>query len=150
MKMTMDINKIRKDFPILEQKIYGKPLVYLDNAATTQKPVQVMRAMDEAMEQYNANIHRGAHFLSEKCTTVHEETRMYVADSINAKSSNEIVFTRGTTESVNLVANTFGQEFIEEGDEILVTKMEHHSNFVPWQMVCKQKNASFKVVDIED
>ena len=146
----MDINKIRKDFPILEQKIYGKPLVYLDNAATTQKPVQVMRAMDEAMEQYNANIHRGAHFLSEKCTTVHEETRKYVADSINAKSSNEIVFTRGTTESVNLVANTFGQEFIEEGDEILVTKMEHHSNFVPWQMVCKQKNASFKVVDIED
>jgi cysteine desulfurase/selenocysteine lyase len=146
----MNIDKIRNDFPILKQEIYGNPLIYLDNAATTQKPVQVMRAMDEAMEQYNANIHRGAHFLSEKCTTVHEETRKYIADSINALSSNEIVFTRGTTESVNLVASSFGEEFLCEGDEILVTRMEHHSNFVPWQMMCERKKAKFSVVDIEE
>ncbi|MFP4664196.1 MAG: aminotransferase class V-fold PLP-dependent enzyme [Bacteroidales bacterium] len=146
----MDIAKIRKDFPILSQNIYGKPLVYLDNAATTQKPVQVMRAMNEVYETYNGNIHRGVHYLSEKSTTVHEETRKFIADFINAESSGEIIFTRGTTESVNLIANTFAEAFINEGDEILITEMEHHSNFVPWQMVCKRKNAVLKVLKIEE
>jgi cysteine desulfurase / selenocysteine lyase len=146
----MNVSDIRKDFPVLSQKVYNKPLVYLDNAATTQKPQQVIDAVEEIYKKYNSNIHRGVHYLSEVCTTKHEETRQYIADYINASSSNEIVFTRGTTESINLVANGCAETMIEEGDEIIVTEMEHHSNFVPWQMLCKKKKAKFVVLGIED
>ncbi len=146
----MNVSYIRKDFPVLSQKVYNKPLVYLDNAATTQKPQQVIDAVEEIYKKYNSNIHRGVHYLSEVCTTKHEETRQYIADYINASSSNEIVFTRGTTESINLVANGCAETMIEEGDEIIVTEMEHHSNFVPWQMLCKKKKAKFVVLGIED
>ncbi|MEA3449077.1 MAG: cysteine desulfurase [Bacteroidota bacterium] len=146
----MNVSDIRKDFPVLSQKVYGKPLIYLDNAATTQKPVQVLKVIEDMYNKYNANIHRGVHYLSELCTTKHEETRQYIADYINAASSNEIVFTRGTTESINLVANGFAETIINKGDEIIVTEMEHHSNFVPWQMVCKKKNAKFVVLEIEE
>lgn len=146
----MNVSDIRKDFPVLSQKVYNKPLIYLDNAATTQKPVQVFNAVEEIYKKYNSNIHRGVHYLSEVCTTKHEETRQYIADYINAASSSEIVFTRGTTESVNLVANGFAEKFINDGDEILVTEMEHHSNFVPWQMLCEKKNARLVVLKFEE
>ncbi|MDA3818890.1 MAG: cysteine desulfurase [Candidatus Delongbacteria bacterium] len=146
----MNVSEIRKDFPVLSQTLYNKPLIYLDNAATTQKPIQVFEAVEEVYKKYNANIHRGIHYLSELCTTKHEDTRQYIADYINAASSNEIVFTRGTTESINLVANGFAETIINKGDEIIVTEMEHHSNFVPWQMLCKKKNATFVVLEIEE
>ncbi|MGC9330635.1 MAG: aminotransferase class V-fold PLP-dependent enzyme [Bacteroidales bacterium] len=146
----MNIKDIRKDFPVLAQQVYNKPLIYLDNAATTQKPIQVLEAVEEVYKKYNANIHRGVHYLSEVCTTKYEDTRQYIADYINAASSNEIVFTRGTTESINLVANGFAETIINKGDEIIVTEMEHHSNFVPWQILCKKKNATFVVLEIEE
>lgn len=146
----MDINKIREDFPILKQKIYDNPLVYLDNAATTQKPVQVIDAMDDMYYRLNSNIHRGNHYLSEMSTSAHEDSRKNIADFINAKNTNEIIFTRGTTESINLVAFSFGEAFINPGDEILITEMEHHSNFVPWQMLCERKGAKLKVLLLED
>ena len=146
----MNIKKIREDFPILKQEIYGKPLVYLDNAATTQKPVQVINAMDDLYYRLNSNIHRGVHYLSEESTSAHENARNHIAKFINAKHTHEIVFTRGTTEAVNLVAFSFGEKFIHEGDEILVTEMEHHSNFVPWQMLAERKSAKFKVLNFED
>jgi cysteine desulfurase/selenocysteine lyase len=146
----MDINKIREDFPILKQKIYGNPLVYLDNAATTQKPLQVIEAMDDMYYRLNSNIHRGNHYLSEMSTAAHEDSRKNIADFINAKNTNEIIFTRGTTESINLVAFSFGEAFINPGDEILITEMEHHSNFVPWQILCERKGAKLKVLLLED
>ncbi|MFO7789358.1 MAG: cysteine desulfurase [Bacteroidales bacterium] len=146
----MNVSDIRKDFPVLSQTVYNKPLIYLDNAATTQKPLQVFDAVEEIYKKYNANIHRGVHYLSEVCTTKHEETRQYIANYINAASSSEIIFTRGTTESVNLVASGFTEKFINEGDDILVTEMEHHSNFVPWQMLCEKKNARLVVLKFEE
>ena len=141
-----DVNRIRKDFPILEEKIYGKPLVYLDNGATTQRPSRVVDKMTEYYLRYNSNVHRGVHYLSNKCTDANEQARETVREFINAASTDEIIFTRGTTESINLVAHSFGEAFIREGDEIIVTEMEHHANIVPWQMLCERKKAVLKVV----
>lgn len=146
--MSFDVAAIRKEFPILEQKVYKKQLVYLDNAATTQKPNAVIDVLDEYYKKYNANIHRGVHFLSSHCTDATESARKTVQGFINAQHDHEIVFTRGTTEAVNLVAQSFASKFLSEGDEILVTRMEHHSNIVPWQLVCERYKANLKVVDI--
>ncbi|MBO7203114.1 MAG: cysteine desulfurase [Paludibacteraceae bacterium] len=139
------MNLIQSQFPILSRTIYGKPLVYLDNAATTQKPQVVLDAIQTAYTQRNANIHRGVHFLSQEATIAHESARDVVRDFIHARSSKEIIFTRGTTEGINLVASCFGQQ-LQEGDEIMVSMMEHHSNIVPWQLLSMQKNV--KIVPI--
>jgi cysteine desulfurase/selenocysteine lyase len=134
-------NKIRRDFPILRRKVYNKPLVYLDNAATTQKPQIVIDTISDCYANNNSNIHRGIHFLSEQLTEQYEESREKIANFVNALNTSEIIFTKGTTESVNLVAFSFGEAFIKEGDEIIVSEMEHHSNMVPWQLLCERKNA---------
>ena len=131
--MTLDIARVRKDFPILERKVHGKPLVYFDNAATSQKPRQVIDALVRYYEEYNANIHRAVHTLGEEATAAYEEAREKVARFINAPSTESIIFTRNTTEAINLVAYTWGAANIGEGDEILLTEMEHHSNLIPWQ-----------------
>lgn len=145
-----DVEKIRADFPILEEKIYDKRLVYLDSGATSQRPVQVVRKMDEYYLRYNSNVHRGVHFLSNKCTEANEEARETVRRFIHANASREVIFTRGTTESINLVAFSFGEAFVHEGDEILVTEMEHHADIVPWQMLCERKKARLKVIPFLD
>lgn len=148
--MNFDINEIRKDFPILHQKVYGKPYIYLDNGATTQKPQCVIDRMTKYYSYYNSNIHRGVHYLSEKTTTAYENARKEVQNFINAEYSHEVIFTRGTTESINLVANSFGDKFISEGDEIIVSEMEHHSNIVPWQILCERKNAKLRVIPFDE
>ena len=145
-----DIAAIRQDFPILGREVYKKPLVYLDNGATTQKPRQVVDAMVDEYYNVNANVHRGVHFLSQQATDLHEQSRERVRQFINARSTSEIVFTRGTTESINLLAFCFGEAFVHEGDEIVVTEMEHHSNIVPWQMMCERKGVKLKVIPITD
>lgn len=145
-----DVEKVRADFPILEEKIYGKRLVYLDSGATTQRPRQVIEKMTEYYLRYNSNVHRGVHFLSNKCTDANEEAREIIRQFIHAALDKEIIFTRGTTESINLVAHSFGEAFIHEGDEILVTEMEHHANIVPWQMLCERKGAVLKVIPFTD
>ena len=145
-----DINKIREDFPILSRKIYGKPLVYLDNAATTQKPLCVLDAMRDEYLNVNANVHRGVHWLSQQATELHEGARETVRKFINAKSTTEIVFTRGTTEGLNLVASSFSDEFMKEGDEVIVSAVEHHSNIVPWQLQARKKGVVLKVIPIDD
>ena len=145
-----DITAIRKDFPILGREVYKRPLVYLDNGATTQKPRKVVDAMVDEYYNVNANVHRGVHFLSQQATDLHEQSRETVRRFINAKSTSEIIFTRGTTESINLLAFSFGEAFVKTGDEIVVTEMEHHSNIVPWQMLCERKGARLKVVPISD
>ena len=142
----LDINKIRKDFPILQQQVYGNPFVYFDNAATTQKPQCVIDAVVKYYAGENSNIHRGVHYMSQKATTAFENARETVRKFINAPHAHEIIFTRGTTESINLVASSFGKKFIEKGDEILISAMEHHSNIVPWQMICEEKQAILKVI----
>lgn len=139
--MSLDINKIRNDFPILKQKIYNKPLVYFDNAATTQKPQQVLDKLTEVYTTYNANIHRGVHFMSNKATTETEKAREVVQHFINAQHKHEIIFTRGATEAINLVAHSLGELFISPGDEIIVSEMEHHSNLVPWQLMAQRNKA---------
>lgn len=149
-KTFYDIEKIRKDFPILSISVHGKPLVYLDNAATTQKPQYVIDKANNYYKKYNANIHRGVHALSQEATEAFEESRIIVKRFINALGKNEIIFTRGTTESVNLVASTYGRVNINEGDEIIISHMEHHSNIVPWQMLCLEKNAKLRVIPIND
>lgn len=141
-----DINKIREDFPILSTKVYGQDLVYFDNAATTQKPLQVIRKIDEGYLHSNANVHRGVHFLSQLATEAHEDARRTAAQYINAAKPEEIVFTRGTTEGINLVASSFGETFLNEGDEVILTAMEHHSNIVPWQLLRQRKGIIIKVV----
>lgn len=148
MLTTEDILRIRSDFPILEEKIYGKPLVYFDNGATTQKPRQVLEAIEYAYNHLNANIHRGVHYLSQKATEAHEEARTTVAGFLGAAHREEIIFTRGTTEAINLVAFSFGEAFCREGDEIVVSVLEHHSNIVPWQMLCERKGMKLRVVPI--
>ncbi|GAB7089293.1 cysteine desulfurase [Marinifilum fragile] len=148
--MTLDINKIRKDFPILQEKVHGKDLVYFDNAATTQKPTQVIDEMVKYYYKYNSNIHRGVHYLSNKSTDGNENARKIVQNFINAEHLHEIIFTRGTTESVNLVANSFAERYIGEGDEVIVSELEHHSNIVPWQLVCEKKKAVLKVLPFND
>jgi len=145
-----DINKIREDFPILSREVHGKPLVYLDNAATTQKPLVVLDAMRNEYLNQNANVHRGVHYLSQKATELHEAARERVRQFINAHSTNEIVFTRGTTEAINLVASSFCQSQVQAGDEVLVTDMEHHSNIVPWQMQAMQKGIVVRHLPITD
>jgi len=146
----LDIQAIRKQFPILHQQVNGKPLVYLDNAATSQKPQSVINALTAYYEGYNANIHRGAHYLAAKATDIYEQTRHKIAQFLNAPSPDEIIFTRGTTEGINLVASTFGRKMIQKGDEIIISTMEHHSNIVPWQMLCEEKGAVLKVIPITD
>ena len=148
--MTFDIDKVRSDFPILQTKINGKPLVYLDNGATTQKPQSVIDAITDYYTHYNANIHRGTHHLSNVATEAHEKARKTIQAYINAAHDHEIIFTRGTTESINLVAFSFGQAFVKPGDEVIVTAMEHHSNFVPWQMMCERQGAKFRVVPFDE
>jgi cysteine desulfurase/selenocysteine lyase len=145
---TLDIQNIRSLFPILHQQVNGKELVYFDNAATNQKPQVVINALVDYYTGYNANIHRGIHTLAEKATHAFEETRKALKQFINAESEQEIIFTRGVTESINLVAATFGRAFINEGDEIIVSGLEHHSNIVPWQFVCEQKQAILKVIPV--
>lgn len=145
-----DIQKIREDFPILSRKVYGRPLVYLDNGATTQKPRVVVESMTEEYYNVNANVHRGVHFLSQKATELHEAARETVRRFLNARSTNEIVFTRGTTESINLVATTFGDAFLKEGDEVIISEMEHHSNIVSWQLVQARKGIRLRVIPITD
>lgn len=145
-----DVEKIREDFPILKEKIYGKPLVYLDSGATTQRPLQVVEKMQEYYLKYNSNVHRGVHYLSNKCTDANEDAREIVRRFIGAASGREVIFTRGTTEGINLVAHSFGEAFIGEGDEIVVTEMEHHANIVPWQMLCDRKGATLKVIPFKD
>lgn len=140
----------REDFPILSQKIYNKPLVYLDNAATTQKPQVVIDTLSDYYKTRNSNIHRGVHYLSSAATADFEEARREVRDFINAKEEAEIIFTRGTTESINLLASSFGKTFIKEGDEIIISEMEHHSNIVPWQFVCEERGAKLKVLNFND
>ena len=149
-KMMYDIEQIRKDFPILSRKIYGKPLIYLDNSATTQKPKCVVDAIADEYYSVNANVHRGVHFLSQQATELHEQSRETVRRFINARSSNEIVFTRGTTESINLLAATFGEAFMEAGDEVILTVMEHHSNIVPWQLLAMRKGIILRVIPMDD
>lgn len=145
-----DVDLIRRDFPILERQVYGRPLVYLDNGATTQKPRQVVEAMTEEYYNVNANVHRGVHFLSQQATELHEAARETVRRFLNARSTSEIIFTRGTTESINLVATTFGDAFLNEGDEVIVSEMEHHSNIVSWQLVQARKGIRLRVIPITD
>ena len=141
-----DINTIRNDFPILSRTVYGRPLVYLDNAATTQKPRQVVEAITEEYYNVNANVHRGVHYLSQQATELHENAREAVRSFINARSTNEVIFTRGTTESLNLVASSFCDAFMQEGDEVIVSVMEHHSNIVPWQLQAAKKGIAIRVI----
>lgn len=145
-----DIQKIRADFPILGREVYGKPLVYLDNGATTQKPRCVVEAMMDEYYNVNANVHRGVHFLSTQATELHEAARETVRRFIHARSTTEIIFTRGTTESINLVAACFGQAFMNEGDEVIVSEMEHHSNIVPWQLLAERKGIRLRVIPVSD
>jgi len=145
-----DIEKIRNEFPILKQKVNGKSLVYLDNGATTQKPKQVINLVQKVYSEFNSNIHRGVHFLSNKSTELFENTRISVKEFINAEFGEEIIFTKGTTDSINLVAFSFGEKYISEGDEILIAETEHHSNIIPWQMLCERKGAKIKVIPADE
>ncbi|MDP3913294.1 MAG: cysteine desulfurase [Bacteroidota bacterium] len=148
--MSFDINKIRQDFPILNQKIYNRPLVYFDNAATTQRPQQVIDALNRTYTEYYGNIHRAAHFLADKATLAYEDTREKARNLINAETREQIIFTKGATESINLVAFSYGETFIQEGDEIIVSEMEHHSNIVPWQLMAERKKARIVMLPIDD
>lgn len=145
-----DITQIREDFPILGRQVYGKPLVYLDNGATTQKPRSVVDAISDEYYSVNANVHRGVHFLSQQATELHEASRETVRRFINARSTSEVIFTRGTTESINLLASSFGEACMSEGDEVIVSTMEHHSNIVPWQLLAARKGIVLKVIPMND
>ena len=147
---AFDVESTRKNFPVLERIVNNKPLVYFDNAATAQKPLAVIEALDKYYRSYNANIHRGIHMLAEEATLAYEATRVAVKDFIGAASSDEIIFTQGTTGSINLVAYTWGRKNIEAGDEIIISGMEHHSNIVPWQILCEEKKAILKVIPVTD
>lgn len=150
MVMTYDVNAVRKDFPILSTTVYDRPLVYLDNAATTQKPLCVLDAMRHEYLNANANVHRGVHYLSQQATELHEAARETVRRFINAGKTEEVIFTRGTTESINLVASSFCEEFMKEGDEIIVSVMEHHSNIVPWQLQAARRGVAVRVIPMND
>ncbi len=149
-KYFLNVEKIKEDFPILKRKINDKEIVYLDNAATTQKPIQVINAIKEYYENYNANVHRGVYTLAEEATVAYEESRKEVMDFINARDYQEIIFVRNATEAINLVAYAWGRKNVKEGDEILVSQMEHHSNLVPWQMLAKEKKAKLEFIGITD
>ena len=146
----MDIQKIREDFPILSRTVYGKPLVYFDNGATTQKPRLVVDSLVDEYYSVNANVHRGVHYLSQQATELHEASRETVRQFINARSTGEVVFTRGTTESINLLVSSFGDEFMQAGDEVILSVMEHHSNIVPWQLLAVRKGIAIKVIPMND
>ena len=146
----LDVHALRAEFPVLERQVHGKPLVYLDNAATAQRPLRVIDAMDRFYREYNANVHRGVHQLSAEASEAFEQSRRDVARLLNAPSEREVIFTRGTTEAINLVANSFLRPRLSEGDEILISHMEHHSNIVPWQLLCEQTGAKLKVIPIND
>jgi cysteine desulfurase / selenocysteine lyase len=148
--MSLDIQSIRKQFPILHQNVHGKPLVYFDNAATSQKPLHVIEALTSYYTGYNSNVHRGVHYLAEKATTAFEESRESARKFVNASSLEEIIITKGTTEGINLVASSFGRKFIKEGDEIIISTLEHHSNIVPWQMLCEEKGAKLRIIPINE
>lgn len=145
-----DVSAIRRDFPILSSEVYHKPLIYLDNGATTQKPLAVIEKLSDGYLHHNANVHRGVHFLSQEATDLHENARKRVQQFINAASSDEIIFTRGTTESINLVASSFGDAFLADGDEVIVSEMEHHANIVPWQLLQSRKNIVIKVIPMTE
>ena len=140
----IDINKIRSDFPMLSQTVYGKPLVYLDNGATTQKPYTVIDTLTRMYSCCNANIHRSVHYTGEQATEAYEQARRTIRDFLNCELSQEIIFTSGVTASINLVAHSYGERFIKQGDEIILSEMEHHSNIVPWQMLCERKGARLR------
>lgn len=146
---VFDVGKVRSDFPLLSRQVHDKPLVYLDNAATAQKPAVVIETIDRYYRHYNSNIHRGVHTLSEEATAAYEGARKKVRDFVNAKSEKEIIFVRGATEAINLVAQTYGRDTLEAGDEIIITAMEHHSNIVPWQILCEQTGAVLRVIPID-
>lgn len=148
--MSYNVEDIRQDFPILQRDVYGRPLVYLDNAATTQKPRSVVEAISNEYFSTNANVHRGVHFLSQKATDLHEAARERVRQFINARSTAEVLFTRGTTEGLNLVASSFGEAFLKEGDEVIVSVMEHHSDIVPWQLLRERKGIVIRVIPMDD
>jgi cysteine desulfurase/selenocysteine lyase len=148
--LSLNITKIRNDFPTLNQKVYEKPLVYFDNGATTQKPKVVIDILDKLHSEYNSNVHRGVHYLSDQMTRLYEEARDKVRKFINANYSHEIIFTKGVTDSINTVAFSFGEIYIKEGDEIIISQMEHHSNIVPWQMVCERKGAKLRVIPMNN
>lgn len=142
--------EIRKEFPILSTQIYGKDLIYLDNAATTQKPVEVLEAVEQYYHKYNSNVHRGVHLLSQQATAGYEEARRKVAAFINAEASEEVIFTKGTTDGINLIASSFGKQFLQAGDAVLISAMEHHSNIVPWQMIAEERGAELKVIPMDN
>lgn len=148
--MSINIDHIRSLFPVLHQEVNGKPLIYFDNAATTQKPLAVIEALSNYYKTDNSNIHRGAHTLADRATRYYEETRSLLQSFINAREVEEIIFTKGTTEGINLIASTFGRKFINEGDEIIISTMEHHSNIVPWQMLCEEKGATLKIIPVNE
>ncbi len=147
---TFEVERVRQDFPVLRQQIHGKPLIYLDNAATSQKPKVVIDTINRFYSAENSNVHRGVHFLSEQATQAYEETRAQVKSFLHAAETREIIFVRGTTEGINLVAQTYGRAFIQRGDEIVISAMEHHSNIVPWQILCEEKGAVLRVIPITD
>src|ERR1017187_9207980 len=149
-KTIYDVDEIRKNFPILNTYVHGKPICYLDNAATTQKPRSVIDSDVYYYTKLNSNIHRGVHYLSEAATKAYEDSRIKVQKYLNASSEKEIIFTRGTTESINLVAQSLGRLILEEGDEIIISTMEHHSNIVPWQLIAAEKKAKIRVIPITD
>jgi cysteine desulfurase/selenocysteine lyase len=144
--VAFNVEKIREDFPILQTTVHGRPLVYLDNGATAQKPLAVINSMVNYYKGYNSNVHRGVHYLSQKATDAHEAAREGVRAFINAEKTQEVIFTRGTTDSINIVAHSFGKAFVNVGDEIIITAMEHHSNIVPWQMLCEEREAILRVI----
>ncbi len=145
-----EVESLREDFPVLKQRVHGNPLVYLDNAATSQKPKEVIDAIAHYYSSYNSNVHRGVHRLSEQATEAYEGARKYICGFLNASGQQEIVFVRGTTEGINLISNSFGNAFVDEGDEIIISEMEHHSNIVPWQILCEEKKAKLKVIPFND
>ncbi|WP_281354964.1 aminotransferase class V-fold PLP-dependent enzyme [Chitinophaga oryzae] len=147
---ALDVKQIRKDFPILQELVHGKPLVYLDNGATTQKPLTVIETEARYYEEYNSNVHRGVHHLSQEATNAYEKAREIVAGFINAAHTHEVIFTKGTTDGINLVANTMGRRFLKEGDSVIISAMEHHSNIVPWQIACEESGATLKVIPINE
>ncbi|HMJ63497.1 MAG TPA: aminotransferase class V-fold PLP-dependent enzyme, partial [Bryobacteraceae bacterium] len=148
--VALDVDRIRQDFPILREKVHGKPLVYLDNAATSQKPQAVIDSLVDYYSHYNANVHRAVHLLSARATEACDQAREKVRGFLSAASTNEIIFVRGTTEALNLVAQTHGRQNVKPGDEVLISGLEHHSNIVPWQMLCNEKQAHLRVVPIDD
>ncbi|WP_308219039.1 cysteine desulfurase [Chitinophaga sp. HK235] len=147
---ALDVKQIRKDFPILQELVHGKPLVYLDNGATTQKPLSVIETEARYYEEYNSNVHRGVHHLSQVATNAYEKAREIVAGFINAAQTHEVIFTKGTTDGINLVANTMGRRFLKAGDSVIISAMEHHSNIVPWQIACEESGATLKVIPINE